>query len=174
VKSKWIGFWQFGMVLVMLVGVVAPIQAQSTLTIAAPSAIPTFQLDNTGTTATNNLTASTNWNFGVSSGHFFSAQLSICLSMTAPMKGTGTNTDTISQNLVRVNGSSIVTGGTNCGVATAYQVVTVDLSWLGNSPSNRTYNGSRSDTVGISISGYPANLESDTYTGTINLIASVQ
>ena len=91
------------------------------------------------------------------------------------MTGTGNNTDTIPASDVQVNGSSIVTGSTNCGIPSAFPVVTNSLIWiLGGPASSRTTNGSRSDTLGISISGYPNNLEPDTYTGSINLIVSVQ
>ncbi|HLH08303.1 MAG TPA: hypothetical protein VKW78_13780 [Terriglobales bacterium] len=162
------------LVLLIMTAAALSAHAQATLTISAPAALPQFQLTSI-TTATNNLVIQTNWNFPFGSSHWWSANLSICVYMSLPMTGTGTNTDTIPATAVQVNGSSIVTGGTNCGVPNAYPVVTNSaLSFFGKAPSGTTQHGSRSDTLGISISGYPANLESDTYTGTINLIATVQ
>lgn len=173
VNRNRIGSRQYGMVvalLILLAGVTA--HAQDTLSIGVQSTLPAFQLvSNPNTTATNNLVVLTIWNFPSMN----SAHLSICLFMTAPMTGTGNNTDTIPASAVRVNGSSIVTGGTSCGVAAAFPVVTGSHIWInGGTLSTQIWNGHRQDTLGISISGYPANLEADTYTGTINLIASVQ
>lgn len=156
-----------------------PVFAQARLSIGVQSTLPSFQL-NSGPTTTQSLTVLSNWDFPFLSGHWTSGNVSVCVYMSSPMKGTGNNTDTIPAGAVRVtpNGgspSSIVTGSTNCGVASAYPVVTnVGISLFGLTPETRTQNGYRQDTVGISISGYPSNLEPDTYTGTINLILTVQ
>ncbi len=158
-------------VMVLLACAAAPVaHAQDSLSIGVQSTLPTFQLVS-NPTATNNLVVLTNWNFPTT----LLAHLSTCVYMTLPMSGTGNNTDTIPASAVQVNNSSIVTGSTNCGIPSSTAVVTNSLIWvLGGSPSSRTQNGSRTDTLGISISGYPSNLEPDTYTGTISLIASVQ
>jgi hypothetical protein len=170
VKTKRNGIRQFGMAVVLVVSAALSAHAQDTLSIGAQSALPTFQLTS-NPTSTSNLVVLTNWNFTTTN----SAHLSVCVYMAAPMTGTGNNTDAIPASAVQVNGSSIITGGTSCGVATAFPVVTGSHIWInGGTPSTRIWNGNRQDTLGISISGYPANLESDTYTGTINLIASVQ
>ena len=157
--------------MVLLAAVAAPVaHAQDSLSIGVQSTLPTFQLVS-NPTATNNLVVLANWNITTT----WFAHLSTCVYMTSPMSGTGNNTDTIPASAVQVNGTSIVTGAPNCGIPSAFPVVTNSFIWiLGGSPSTRTQNGSRSDTLGISISGYPSNLEPDTYTGTINLIASVQ
>jgi hypothetical protein len=150
---------------------VAPVaHAQNSLSIGVQSTLSKFQLVS-NPTPTSNLVVLTNWNFPQT----LFAHLSVCVYMTAPMTGTGNNTDVIPASDVQVNGSSIVTGSTNCGIPSSFPVVTNSLIWiLGGSASSRTTNGSRSDTLGISISGYPNNLEPDTYTGSINLIVSVQ
>ena len=155
----------------VLLAVVAPAgHAQNSLSIGVQSTLPKFQLVS-NPTATSNLVVLTNWNFPQT----LFAHMSVCVYMTAPMTGTGNNTDTIPASDVQVNGTSIVTGSTNCGIPSSFPVVTNSLIWiLGGSASSRTTNGSRSDTLGISISGYPNNLEPDTYTGSINLIVSVQ
>jgi hypothetical protein len=158
------------MVLVLVMAVVAvPVaHAQDSLSIGVQSTLPIFQLTGTST-STNNLVVITNWK--VTSTLF--AHLSTCAYMTGPMTGTGNNTDTISENFVQVNGASIVTGSTNCGIPSATPIITNQLIWFLGS-GNSALSGSRSNTLGISISGYPSNLEPDTYTGTIYLIASVQ
>jgi hypothetical protein len=157
--------------MVLLAVVAAPtLYAQDSLSIGVQSTLPNFQLVS-NPTATSNLVVLTNWNFPQT----LFAHLSVCVYMTAPMTGTGNNTDTIPASAVQVNGSAIVTGSTNCGIPSSTAVVTNSLIWfLGGSASSRIQNGSRSDTLGISISGYPNNLEPDTYTGSINLIVSVQ
>ncbi len=157
--------------MVLLALATAPVaHAQDSLSIGVQSTLPTFQLVS-NPTATNNLVVLTNWNFPTT----LLAHLSTCVYMTSPMSGTGNNTDTIPASAVQVNNSSIVTGSTNCGIPSSTAIVTNSLIWvLGGSASSRTQNGSRTDTLGISISGYPSTLEPDRYTGTINLIASVQ
>ena len=155
--------------MLLLAAVSVPaLYAQDSLSIGVQSTLPKFQLTGS-TTSTNNLVVITNWK--VTSTLF--AHLSTCAYMTGPMTGTGNNTDTISQNFVQVNGASIVTGSTNCGIPSATPIVTNQLIWILGS-GNSALSGSRSDPLGVSISGYPSNLEPDTYTGTISLIASVQ
>ncbi len=83
--------------------------------------------------------------------------------MNAPLTGTGTNTDNIPQARVQVNGVSIVSGSTNCGVVGATLIGSGSTSWL--TP------GSRTDSPAIRISGYSNTLAPDTYTGTIFLYA---
>ena len=163
-------FRQLWMVIVLLAFAAAPTaHAQDSLSIGVQSTLPTFQLIS-NPTATNNLVVLTNWNFPTT----LLAHLSTCVYMTLPMSGTGNNTDTIPASAVQVNGSSIVTGSTNCGIPSATPIVTNSVIWILGTGSSGTRNGSRTDTLGISISGYPNNLEPDTYTGTINLVASVQ
>lgn len=158
----------------LLVTAIAHSAHAQTLSIGVQSTLPKFQLISSPT-VTNNLTLLSNWNFPFLTGHWLSGNVSVCVYMTSPMTGTGSNTDTIPASAVQVNGSSIVTGSTNCGIPSAFPVVTnVAISLFGTTPATRTQNGSRSDTVGVSISGYPNNLEPDTYTGSVNLIVSVQ
>lgn len=157
--------------MVLLLAALAPALEAQTLSIGVQSTLPAFSLVS-NPTATNNLVVLTSWNFPVLSGQWFSASFSMCVYMTSPMAGTGNNTDTIPATAVQVNGSSIVTGGTNCGTPSAFLVSSWSTSWLKACPSGP--NCSRSDTAGIRISGYPSSLEPDTYTGTINLIATVQ
>jgi hypothetical protein len=161
------------MALLLVMAIAHPAHAQ-TLSIGVQSTLPKFQLISSPT-VTNNLTLLSNWNFPFLTGHWLSGSVSVCVYMTSPMTGTGSNTDTIPASAVQVDGSSIVTGSTNCGIPSAFPVVTnAAISLFGTTPATRTQNGSRSDTVGVSISGYPNNLEPDTYTGSINLIVSVQ
>jgi hypothetical protein len=173
-KRNGIGIRQYGVVALLLVTALAPALHAQTLSIGVQSTLPTFQLIS-NTTATNNLTVLSNWNFPFLTGHWWSGNVSVCVYMTSPMTGTGSNTDAIPASAVQVNGSSIVTGSTNCGIPSAFPVVTnAAISLFGSTPATRTQNGSRSDPLGISISGYANNLEPDTYTGSINLILSVQ
>lgn len=175
VKTKRNAIRQYGIaVALLLVTAIAPVLRAQTLGIGVQSTLPKFQLVS-NSTATNNLVVLSNWNFPFPTSHWWSGNVSVCVYMTSPMTGTANNTDTIPASAVQVNGASIVTGSTNCGIPSAFPVVTnVAISYFGSTPATKTQNGSRSDTLGISISGYANNLEPDTYTGSINLIVSVQ
>lgn len=88
--------------------------------------------------------------------------------MTQNMKGTGSNTTSIPDTAVQLNSTSIVTGGTNCGVATAFQIATHASAFC--LCTSKAY----TDSATVRISGYPTTLEADTYTGTITLVATAQ
>jgi hypothetical protein len=105
------------------------------------------------------LNVRTSWTTG------FSVQLTVCVYMTAPLSGTPGNAVTIPASTVRVNGTSIVTGNTNCGVPTATQIAR-QFFLFGSS--------SRTDALTIDMASYSAALPPDTYTGTINLVAVIQ
>ncbi len=85
--------------------------------------------------------------------------------MSGPMTGSNGNTEKIPASSVTANGSSIITGATNCGIAGAFVVV--------NSAQIKG-RSSRTDTMTLSIASYSANLPPDTYTGTINIVATTQ
>ncbi len=129
-----------------------------TLSIAATNTLTTIPLT-TNPTPSQVLNVRTSWTTG------FSIQLTVCVYMTSPLAGTGTNVVTIPASTVRVNGTSIVTGATNCGVPTATQIAR-QFFLFGTS--------SRTDALTIDINGYSAALPPDTYTGTINLVAVIQ
>jgi hypothetical protein len=111
---------------------------------------------NANPTAPQTLTVFSEW--GWLSGD---STVNVCVSMTAPLRGTGTNTDTIPQANVQVNNLSIVSGSTKCGIVNATQIGSGTMSTF--LPGNRT------DTPSIRISGYSSTLAPDTYTGTITL-----
>lgn len=136
---------------------VASVTAQ-TLSIGTTNTLSTIPLT-TNPTPSQVLNVRTSWTTG------FSLSVTVCVYMSAPLSGTGTNAVTIPASTVRVNGTSIVTGATNCGVPTATQVAR-QFFLFGSS--------SRTDALTIDISGYSAALPPDTYTGTINLVATIQ
>jgi hypothetical protein len=141
---------------VLLCAPTTPAHAQYVYLRISATQMPTIQLVQDPTPA-QALTISTSW--GWLTGD---ANVNVCVSMTAPMRGTGTNTDTIPQGNVLVNGKSIVSGATNCGIANATLVGTGAVSWL--------VPGSRTDTPSVQIKGH-GSISPDTYTGTITLYA---
>lgn len=132
-----------------------PACAQS-LTISANPL--TFML-NQDPTPSQTLTVTTTWQQASAN------QLRVCLYMTDPMVGTTGNTDTIAAASVQVNGTAlgIGNGKPQCGIHGAQLISTTTINGL----------GSRSDTPSVRLAGYPANLAVDTYTGAINLVATV-
>jgi hypothetical protein len=86
------------------------------------------------------------------------------------MRGAASNSTTIPASAVQVSsnagGSWVPIVGTpnNCGVTSV-------LVWQGNVSWNWWQNDSRTDSVSIRLNAYPANLEADTYTGTITVYA---
>ena len=136
---------------------VASLSAQ-TLSIGTTNTLSTIPLT-TNPTPSQVLNVRTSWTTG------FSLSVTVCVYMSAPLSGTGTNVVTIPASTVRVNGTSIVTAATNCGVPTSTQVAR-QFFLFGS--------GSRTDALTIDINGYSAALPPDTYTGTINLVATIQ
>jgi hypothetical protein len=108
-------------------------------------------------TASQTLTIITTWQRASSN------QLNVCLYMTAPLVGTGTNTATIAASSVQVNGTALGVGNgkPQCGVHGA-QLISV---------TNVSNSGSRTDTPSVRIANYPTTLPVDTYTGQISLVA---
>lgn len=148
----------------MMVLVLATIAQGQTLSISATNSLPQFQLTADPTPASP-LTVRASWSI------FNIGQLNVgvCVFMNAPMTGTGSNTDTIPATAVQIDGTSIVTGGTNCGIPGARLVGSASYFCLivcGGSPDDYTIN--------VRLSGYAPALAPDTYTGTINLIAQAQ
>jgi hypothetical protein len=91
--------------------------------------------------------------------------VSICIYMSGPLTGSPGNSATIAASSVRVNGSSIVTGNSNCGVPDAVQIAR---------PVTSSGPGSRTDQLTILLASYSAALPPDTYTGALNLVATTQ
>src|SRR4051794_28205564 len=144
-------------------------RAQDSLSISVQGSLPKFQLLVDPTPA-NTIVLQTDWN--ITSALW--GNVYVCVSMSAPMTGTGSNTDSIPATSVQANGTPILTGSTACGIPGALQVATGFIWFLGNKPSTRMTNGERLDTVDFRLAGYPANLSPDTYTGTITVIANAQ
>jgi len=88
--------------------------------------------------------------------------------MTQNMKGSAGNSSSIPYSSIQLNNTSIVTGSTNCGVVSAFQIANHAAGFC--FCTSKTY----TDTAGVRIAGYPTTLEADTYTGTITLIATAQ
>jgi hypothetical protein len=149
-----------GYVLLILLATM-PAWAQS-LTISA-SMLSTFPLTS-DPTSTQTLTVTTT----VGGFLLVIPQTSVCAYMTQSMKGTGTNTTSIPDTSVQLNSTSIVTGGTNCGVATAFQIASHASAFCFCASKEYT------DSATVRIAGYPTTLEADTYTGTITLVATAQ
>lgn len=137
---------------------VSSLQAQ-TLSIGTTNTLGTFALDRQPTLS-QSLGVRTSWT------NMFLKTVTVCVYMSAPMTGTGGNPATIPASSVRVGGTSIVTGSTNCGVPTATKVASQFLLL--------SFNDSRTDTLTIDLNSYSAALPPDTYTGTINLVATTQ
>ena len=129
-----------------------------TLTVAPTNTLSTFALTSNPTTA-QTLNVRTAWSGALSWG------LQVCVYMSAPMSGSPGNGTTIPASSVRVDGVSIVTATTNCGVPTATQIWSKFIV-LGS--------GNHTEAITIDLNSYPANLEADTYNGTINLVAVLQ
>jgi hypothetical protein len=142
----------------MVSALVTSAVAQSSLTIATTNTLSAFSLTS-DPTASQTLNVRTSWSV------FFGYNLTVCVYMNAPMTGTAGNVATIPASSVRVNQASIVKAGTNCGVPTATLIGTKSW-WLGS--------GSMSNAIAIDIASYSASLPPDTYTGTINLVATAQ
>jgi len=133
-----------------------------TLSISA-NTLSTFSLTN-DPTSTQTLTVTT------TVGGFFLIipQTTVCAYMTQPMTGSPSNSGTIANTSVQLNLTSIVTGATNCGVATAYQIANHNSAFC--FCASKTY----SDSATVRIAGFSTTLEADTYKGTITLIATAQ
>jgi hypothetical protein len=154
----------FGIAVAILV--IATCGNAQTLSVSATTSLPQFQLTADPTPASP-LTVRASWSGFY--GLFNQLTVSVCVYMSAPMSGTGVNTDTIPASAVQVNGSSMVTGTTNCGVPGA--------ALVGSEAHNCfiTCGGSPDDyNVNVRLAGYSPALSADTYTGTINLIAQAQ
>jgi hypothetical protein len=157
---------QFGLgigIFVLLMGVLG--QGQS-LTVSATNSLPQFQLIG-DPTPSSPLTVRASWTGFY--GFFNQLTVSVCAFMSMPMSGTGSNTDSIPASAVQVNGVSIVSGGTNCGVPAALLLGSQAHACFftcGGSPDDYTVN--------VRLAGYSPALSADTYTGTINLIAQAQ
>ena len=155
--NSWL--WLRCLLFIGLAGALGVPQASAqTLSIAATNTLTAFAL-NRDPTLSQTLNVRTSWNTG------FALSVQVCVYMSSPLAGTGGNAVTIPASTVRVNGTSIVTGSTNCGVPTATQVARQYLLF-GSS--------SRTDALTIDMSSYSAALPPDTYTGTINLVAVMQ
>lgn len=162
-RTLQVGGWLAVGILVMMMGGTAHGQS---LTVSATTSLPQFQLTADPTPASP-LSVRASWSGFY--GLFNQLTVSVCVYMSAPMSGTGVNTDTIPASAVQVNGSSIVTGTTNCGVPGA--------ALVGSEAHNCfiTCGGSPDDyNVNVRLAGYSPALSADTYTGTINLIAQAQ
>lgn len=149
-----------GIALVVLLAAL-PAAAQS-LTISA-NTLSNFALTSDPTSTQTLSVTST-----VSGFLFIIPQVSVCAYMTQPMKGAASNPSSIADTSVQLNSTSIVTGATNCGVATAFPIASHASAFC--FCATKTY----TDSATVRIASYPATLEADTYTGTINLIATAQ
>jgi hypothetical protein len=136
-----------------------PVAAQGSLSISTTNVLNAFALT-TDPTPQQALNILTSWQS--LTGPPVTA--SVCVYMSNPMAGSAGNSATISASSVRVNGVSIVTGTTNCGVPG------VTLVWSGRAHGTN----SQTNSISINIGSYPASLPADTYTGTINLVATAQ
>jgi hypothetical protein len=147
----------FGAVLLMLM--VSTSASAQRISISANS-LATFSL-NSDPTLPQTLSVLTDWG----SLWGWASSVNVCVSMNTPLSGTGTNPDKIPQAQVQLNGVSIVTGATNCGVLGATLLGSFDVA--------KHVAGSQTFSKSIRISGYSKTLAPDTYTGTINLYALV-
>jgi hypothetical protein len=147
---------------VLFVAVAVPATGQTTLTITA-NTLSAFSL-------TSDPTSSQTLNITTTVGGFFLfiPQVGVCAYMSQSMQGTGGNSGIIGNTSVQLNNTSIVTGATNCGVATAASVASHASGFC--FCGSKTYN----DTATVRIASYSATLPADTYTGTINLVATAQ
>lgn len=153
-----------GIVLLLMTTLV---QGQS-LSIGAMNSLPTFQLT-ADPTPESPLTVRANWiGSDRPTGQWIVA---VCVSMNAPMVGTGSNTDTIPASAVQVNGTSIVSGATNCGFPNARLIGSKKHHC---NPAQGCIGFPDEYTVNIRLAGYSPSLLPDAYTGTINLIAEAQ
>jgi len=147
-------------VVVILLGSLASFG--QTLSLSA-STLTTFQLTSDPTSA-QTLSVTT-----VVGGFFFVIpQVNLCAYMTQNMNGAAGNTTSIPDSSVQLNNTSIVTGTSNCSVTNAYQIANHASALC--FCTTKTYN----DSATVRIASYPANLEADTYTGTITLVAVAQ
>ena len=130
-------------------------EAQDTLTVGVTTPLSTFSLT-TDPTPIQTTTVKTDWNMS------FSWSITVCAFMTMPMTGTGANTDSIPASAVQLNGTSIVSSSTSCGVVGARQLWS-SIFVFGS--------GSKSYSMNFGLAGFPALLAPDTYTGTITFVA---
>ena len=154
---RWTGLGCLSVLVLAMLFVMPQAPAQS-LSIGTTNTLTAFSLDR-NPTLPQTLNVRTSWNTG------FALSVQVCVYMSSPMAGTGGNAVTIPASTVRVNGTSIVTGSTNCGVPTATQIA---RQWFLFGSSSRT------DALTIDMSSFSAALPPDTYTGTINLVAVMQ
>ena len=151
-------WWQSLLVAVVAISFGVPKAEAQSLSIGTTNTLTAFSLDR-NPTLSQTLSVRTSWNTG------FALSVQVCVYMGSPMAGTGGNAVTIPASTVRVNGTSIVTGSTNCGVPTA-TLLARQFFLFGSS--------SRTDALTIDMSSFSAALPPDTYTGTINLVAVMQ
>ncbi len=158
-----------GLAILFLVGVLPPAFAQGRMVglTATPSSLA-FQLDS-NPTSSQTLTITSTYRIT-----WTTDTLSVCIGVPGGaswvMRGAASNSTTIPASAVQVSlnsgGSWVPIAGTatNCGVTSV-------LVWQGNEAWNWWQNDSRTDSVSRRLNNYPANLEADTYTGTITIYA---
>ena len=128
----------------------------------------------TGTSApSQTLTISSTWNLKPSR-----ASVQICVFMGAsgkmvsgtPAQNSGVIDDTMTQTKVGAGSWANIDTGTGCGMTSAATLVnTYTLT-----SSNRVVTTANTDNVNIQLTAIPANLEADTYNGTLTVIGYAQ
>mgnify|MGYP005811335217 CR=1 FL=1 len=180
-NNKWVIRITF--VLALVVGISALANAQSvsatgttpiratkaeTISISAGGLTP-FDLLNL---SSQTLTISSNWNLTPQR-----TSVSICAYMDPTngiMKGTGTNTDTIDQNMVQTKVGAGAWGNIDAGTGCAISGGATLVKSYTMGAQNTYKNVSNTDTVLVQLNGVPASLSADTYTGTITVMAYAQ
>ena len=151
------------MLLVAFLFVTPLLHAQKNLTVTVTSPLGTLMAAGSSSDQ-QSMTVTASWS---ATGPPNSGYVTTCVSMTAPLTGTGGNPDTIPAANIMVTSasgtSSIVSSG-GCGVTSALQV-----------NSTRVSNYHSGGNINISMKFQAINtgaLAADTYTGTINIITA--
>jgi hypothetical protein len=137
------------------------------------STIPNFAIDalGTGSVANQDLTITTNWNL-VSTR----TAVAVCAGMSsAGMAGTGTNTDVIPVSNVQASTSTTfaaINTAAACGTSSLVTAVSTNTLTAATGGLGRK-NGTKVDTLHLSLTGVDSALQADTYTGTITVYAFV-
>lgn len=117
------------------------------------------------------LTISSTWNLKPSRA---SVQICVYMGASGKMTGSAGNSgvidDTMTQTKVGAGSWANIDAGTGCGMTSATTLVnTYTLT-----SANRVVTTANSDTVSVQLNALPANLEADTYNGTLTVIGYAQ
>lgn len=140
------------------------------LSIVASSLTP-FVLESgatisSGANATQTLSITTNWNLKPSR-----TQVDVCAGASdlTPAVGNG-NTESILASAVKTGAGSTLNAGAGC----TQSFVTIVATHAIDAATRKTAAAGVTDTVDLKLAGVPADLQADTYSGTISVYAYVQ